>query len=267
MVRTSRFQRLAVLALTAFLAHCSTGPELRLLLQVHTEAAGRNEAEKGLAFDRHLAAIRNRVDQLGIYSPRVEARPGDRIFIRLPNVEDPERTSRFLRTTALLEMRFVRFPAAGGESGSREAILQHYGGRIPPELEILEGDAKNEKGELLGKRYYAVEKARVATGGDVRNARPGMGQFGNPIVEFTLTPEAAKVFGEATANNVGSCLALVLDGRVLSAPMVRSRISDRGQIEGGFTEAEAQDLAILLRSGALPVRVTVLEEQILRPQT
>src|SRR6185295_4993659 len=224
------------------------------------------EKIRRLAVEQTLITLRNRVEQLGLDDSVLAAQGGHRIVIRLPEVRDPERISRVLRSTALLEMRFVRFPAGGSGTDSREEILQHYGGQVPPELEILEGEMLNERGEVAFKKYYAVERARVATGNDFSNVRPSKGQFGEAVIEFRLKPAAAEVFSEATGNNVGAGLALVLDGRVLSAPKIRSRIGDSGEIQGGFTSAEAEDLVTLLRVGALPVRVTVLEENFLRPK-
>jgi preprotein translocase subunit SecD len=110
--------------------------------------------------------------------------------------------------------------------------------------------------------YYAVENQPVITGRDIRTARPSVGQLNQPIVEFQLKPEAAAVFAEATGANIGSQIAIVLDGRVVSAPRINARISDSGIIEGGFTREEAHDLAVMLRSGPLPARLTVVDERI-----
>ena len=228
--------------------------ELRLVLQVETGDAK--------VLDQTLKTIRSRLDQFGVSDPVVEAAPGGRISVVLPAVEDPERISRLIRRTALLELRLVGFPAGGGGVGSREAILQNYGGQLPPNLELLEGNAPGPKG---GTQFFGVQRRRVATGGDFLSARSGLGQFGNPMIEFTLKPEAAEVFAEATGQNVGSGLAIVLDGRVVSAPLIKSRITDRGMIEGNFSKQETQDLVALLRSGALPARITVVEEHTVSP--
>ncbi len=242
--------------------------ELRLVLQVHTgEAVQRDMTPQQIAearreaLDQTVQAIRSRLDQYGVDDPEIEMEPGDKISIRLPAVEDPQRVIRLIRSNAQLEFRFVRFRALGG-ANSREEILQHYGGQLPEDLEILEGDVRGENGEVTGTKYYAVERQRILTGRDFKNARPGRGQFGQPIVEFQLQPTATETFGEATGANVGSAIAIVLNGRVVSAPVIRSRIGGgMGVIEGSFTEAEIQDLVTVLRSGALPVSVVVLEEQ------
>lgn len=208
-----------------------------------------------------VARLRNRLDQLGVDGPVREAR-GYRIEVRLPEVEGPDRIRDLLRTTGLLELRFVRFPEAGGVS-SREAVLDHYRGELPPHLEILEGYVPSQGRKGIGKLYYAVETRRAITGRDIETARPDEGASGDPVVFFRLKPDAAGVFGKATEENIGSGLAIVLDGRVVSAPRITSRIGGgEGIIEGRFTREEAEDLAAVLRSGALPARVTVIQENI-----
>ena len=243
--------------------------ELRLVLEVHTGDAvqggmtpQQSTKARREALDQTVQAIRSRIDQYGIDDPEIEVQPEDRIAIRLPAVEDPQRVIRLIRSNAQLEFRLVGFPPGGGGVASREEILQHYGGEVPANLEILEGDRRGEGGAVAGTLYYAVERQRILTGRDFRNARPSRGQFDNPIVEFQLQPEATEAFGEATGTHVGSGLAIVLNGRVVSAPVIRSRIGEgMGVIEGNFTQAEVEDLVTVLRSGALPVSVVVLEEQ------
>jgi preprotein translocase subunit SecD len=110
-----------------------------------------------------------------------------------------------------------------------------------------------------------VDKRRDVTGRDLKTARPGLGQFNDPIVEFSLTPEGAQKFGALTGANTGQGLAIVLDNRVVSAPVIRSRITDNGIIEGNFTQQEVQDLSTVLRSGALPASLTYLEERTVGP--
>ncbi|HXM69765.1 MAG TPA: protein translocase subunit SecD, partial [Thermoanaerobaculia bacterium] len=113
--------------------------------------------------------------------------------------------------------------------------------------------------------FYAVEKRRTVTGRDLRTAKPEQGNIGQPIVGFSFTPDGAKSFATLTGEHVGSGLAIVLDGQVVSAPVIRSRISDSGQIEGSFTQKEVDDLALVLKSGALPASITYLEERTVGP--
>ena len=222
---------------------------------------------RNAAVNQAVQTIRNRIDQFGVSEPVIQpTATGQRIVVQLPGVDDPERVRRLIKSTAFLEFRIVRYPKGGGGVGSREEILNSFGGKLPDDVEILDGDAHDRQtNEVTGKTYYAVEKRRTVTGRDLSNARPSHGQFGQPIVEFSLNPAGAEAFSDMTGKNVGSGLAIVLDGRVVSAPVVHSRISDRGQIEGGFTEQSAQDLATVLRSGALPASITYLEERTVGP--
>ncbi|HKI05907.1 MAG TPA: protein translocase subunit SecD [Thermoanaerobaculia bacterium] len=224
-----------------------------------------NEVRNG-AVTQAVQTITNRIDAFGVAEPVIQpTATGHRIVVELPGVDDQERVRRLIKNTAFLEFRIVKFPQGGGGVPSREAILANYGGQLPDDLEILEGDQRDQDNQVVGKMYYAVEKRRTVTGRDLSNATPSRGDVGQPIVSFTLKPAGAAAFGELTGQNVGSGLAIVLDGRVMTAPVVRSRISDRGQIEGGFDQQEAQDLSMVLRSGALPAGITYLEERTVGP--
>jgi preprotein translocase subunit SecD len=112
---------------------------------------------------------------------------------------------------------------------------------------------------------YVVKKAAVVTGRHLRNARPAIDENGRPAVRFTLDPEGGRLFARATAENIGRQLAIVLDGRVHSAPRIDGRITTDGSIHGGFTPQQAQDLALILRSGALPAPLTYLSQQTIGP--
>jgi preprotein translocase subunit SecD len=223
-----------------------------------------NEVRNG-AVNQAVTTIDNRINQFGVTEPVIQpTSTGYRIVVQLPGVDDVERVRRLIKNTAFLEFRVVKFPKGGGGVGSREEILNNFGGQLPDDLEILEGDRK-EKDAVAGKLYYAVEKRRTVTGRDLSNATAGHGQFGQPNVEFTLTPTGSVAFGNLTGANVGNGLAIVLDGRVVSAPVIHSKITDRGQIEGSFTQQEVQDLVLVLRSGALPASITYLEEHTVGP--
>ncbi len=228
-----------------------------------------DQAEKEVrngAVTQAKQTIDNRVNQYGVTEPVITpTATGHRIVVQLPGVDDEERVRRLIKNTAFLEFRIVDFPKGGGGVGSREAILANYGGQLPETIEILEGDQRDDQGVVTGKTYYAVQKRRTVTGRDLSNARPSLGEFNQPIVSFTLTPQGAQAFGELTGQNVGSGLAIVLDGRVVTAPVVRSQITDNGQIEGNFTQQEAQDLSFVLKSGALPAGITYLEERTVGP--
>jgi preprotein translocase subunit SecD len=224
-----------------------------------------NEVRNG-AVNQAVQTITNRVDQFGVAEPVIQpTTTGHRIVVQLPGIDDSERVRNLIKSTAFLEFRVVKFPKGGGGAGSREEVLASFGGRLPEDVEILEGDRLDDDQTVVGTYYYAVEKRRTVTGRDLANATVGQGNFNQPMVNFTLKPAGSDAFAELTGKNVGSGLAIVLDGRVESAPVIRSRIADRGQIEGNFTQQEVQDLVTKLRSGALPASITYLEERLVGP--
>ncbi len=232
------------------------------------EMTGQNVNDiSNQAVRQALETIRNRIDAFGVAEPVIQRQglEGDRIVVQLPGVDDPERVKRLIKNTAFLDFRLVDFPRSGGGAASREEILANYGGVLPDNVEIARMPIRDEAGELVAEQFYALEKRSVITGRDLRTARPGLGEFNQPIVNFFLTPEGAKAFADTTGANVGRNLAIVLDGQVRSAPRINSRIADQGMIEGGFTRQEAEDLSTVLRSGALPAGITYLEERTVGP--
>jgi preprotein translocase subunit SecD len=215
-----------------------------------------------------VQTIRNRIDAYGVTEPVIQAAGGERIVVQLPGVDDFERVRQLIKNTAFLEFRITRFPKDGAHpAATKEELLAHFGGRLPDDVQIMEGDVREDRssGAPPEIRYYAVEKRRTVTGRDLRNARPSVGNMNQPIVEFSFTPDGARAFSELTGANVGNGLAIVLDGRVVSAPVIKSRISDSGIIEGSFTQAQVEDLSTILRSGALPASITYLEERTVGP--
>jgi preprotein translocase subunit SecD len=231
---------------------------LNLILLVDLEKAGWPQT----ALKDSELAIARRLSEFGVPEALVEPAGKDRLVVVIPRTENPEQILRLVQTTALLELRLVRFPTRGG--AAREEILQHFGGQLPVDLEFLEQEVRND-GKVAGKEYYAVERRRLITGTDIKTARPSLGQFNDPIVHFRLNETAAEVFGKETEANVGSALAIVLDGKVVSAPSIRSRIEGEGIIQGAFTESEVHELAMLLRSGPLPAPVKLIETKYTKP--
>ena len=222
---------------------------------------------ENLAVVQAVETIRNRVDEFGVAEPVIQRQglEGDRVGVQLPGVDDPERVKALIKSTAFLEWKLVDYPPGGGGVGSREEIEANYGGQVPNNLEILAGPTRDRQGQIVGQRFFAVQKRPVLTGRDLKSARPGLGDVRQPVVNFYLTHEGGKLFAEATAANVGRGLAIVLDEKVVSAPVIRSRIADSGIIEGSFTRQEVEDLATVLRSGALPAGITYLEERTVGP--
>src|SRR5882724_16568 len=234
-----------------------------LVYEMGPAAVSRNER---LAVTQAKTTIDNRVNQFGVTEPVIQEASGNRIVIQLPGVDDPERVRRLIKNTALLEFRLTRVPKSGGNGlTTRQAVVDALGGHLPPDVEIPDGDVRDEHQNVVGKQYWAVDKHRVMTGRELKDARPSQGQFQEPVVQFSMTGAGSELFGNATAANVGTGLAIVLDGRVVTAPVIKSKISDSGVIEGHFTATEVQDLSTVLRSGALPASLSWLEERTVGP--
>ena len=220
------------------------------------------------AVEQALQTIRNRVDQFGVAEPSISrlGTGSNRIVVQLPGVDDPERIRELIKNTAFLEFRLTTQPASGGRGlPSRQAVLDAYNGSLPSNVEILEGDVRDSENRIIGTEYYGVEKRSVITGRDLKNASPGLGEFRNPVVQFSLSVEAGDRFGEVTGANVGRGLAIILDNRVVSAPVLQGQINDQGIIRGSFTQEEVTDLSLTLRSGALPAKIVSLEERTVGP--
>ncbi|HVS16811.1 MAG TPA: protein translocase subunit SecD [Thermoanaerobaculia bacterium] len=211
--------------------------------------------------------IDNRINAYGVAEPVIQRQGlgSNRIVVQLPGVDDPERIKGLIKNTAFLEFRLTDYPPNGGAAFDRNEILAHYGGSLPDDVEIFSQDQRDPSGVVTGQVYYALQNRQVITGRDLKDARPGLGQFNEPVVSFSLTPEGARIFGEVTGANIGRGLAIVLDGKVQSAPTIEGRISDSGIIRGNFTQTEVEDLSMVLRSGALPAGIEYLEERTVGP--
>ncbi len=208
-----------------------------------------------------LETIRNRIDQFGVSEPLIQRQgiEGSRIIVQLPGVDDPARVKDLIRATAFLENKPVVRTAP-----TEETLLAAIGGTVPDDSEIVPGEIESVEGR--GQRqYYLVKKASVWTGRDLRNASRSQGQYGDPVVRFVLTPDGGTKFSAWTGAHVGDQMAIILDGKVRSAPVIRSQIGDEGIIEGNFTVESAEDLALVLRAGALPASITYLEERTVGP--
>ena len=202
--------------------------------------------------------IERRVNELGVTEPSIaqQGTSGDQILVQLPGVTDVNRAKEIIRSTGLLELKIVE----QGPS-TREALLVN--GQVPQGMEIVPG-ASGTPGDA-GTVYYLVKKAAAVTGTDLRNARPSVDENNQPAVAFTLSNEGGNKFGKATSENIGRQLAIILDGRVQSAPRIESRIQSEGRITGSFTTEEVQNLALILRSGALSASLTYLQERTIGP--
>ena len=210
--------------------------------------------------DQELRTIERRVNELGVAEP-VVARQGavDQILVQLPGVTDVVRAKEVIRSTAVLELKEV----VQGPSSDKEQLAPK--GVVPPDLELLPGATGGSRADQAGVVYYLVRKVPVVSGRDLKTARPSLDENNRPAVSFTLTQAAASRFGNYTGANIGKYLAIVLDKRVVSAPVIEGKITDEGRIAGNFTQQEAADLALTLRSGALPASLTYLEERTIGP--
>jgi preprotein translocase subunit SecD len=211
------------------------------------------------AVDQSLETIRNRIDQFGVSEPTIVRQGQQDILVQLPGVQDPERAKSILGKTALLEFKLV------DDTGNVEEALRNG---PPPGRQILYGLAAREGGGLGGEKIpYLLESRTLMTGEYIADARvrPAT-QMEGPYVELILNSRGARLFEEITAANVKRRLAIVLDNSVYSAPVIQERIGGgRASITGNFNIKEARDLAIILRAGALPAPVEIVEERTVGP--
>ena len=202
--------------------------------------------------------IDRRVNELGVAEPTISlyGQSNDEILVQLPGVTDVARAKEVIRNTAILELKIVE----AGPAGAQDALLQPYGGKVPDDMEVLQGSAGS--GDTS---FYLVRKVAGVTGQDLRNARPTIDENNRPAVGFSLTNEGARKFGKVTAENIGRLLAIVLDHRVMSAARIETKITDEGRITGSFTTQQVADMALILRTGALPASLTYLQQHVIGP--
>jgi preprotein translocase subunit SecD len=255
-VSTAEYERLAKDYLSQFdLTKTSEGA-----LQFKMKAQYASTVERD-TIDHAVETIRNRVDALGVTEPLIAPESGNRIVIQLPGVDDPARVKDIIKTTAQLQFRLVE-----GTPGSDAATaLASVTANMKTDVDVLPGTREDELGRATGTEFYAVRKVVPVTGTDLKTARVQKGKLGEPVIGFSMTPDGARKFGELTGNNVNRKLAIVLDNKVVSAPVINSRIDDSGVIEGRFSQQQAADLALILRSGSLPASLTTLEERTVGP--
>ena len=205
--------------------------------------------------------IERRVNELGVTEPSIsqQGNSGNQILVQLPGVSDVNRAKEIIQSTGLLELKIVE----KGPESTREALLVN--GAAPQGMDIVPG-ASGSGADAGSTVYYLVRKVAAVTGSDLRNARPSVDENNLPAVSFTLSNDGGRKFGTVTGENIGRQLAIVLDGRVQSAPRIDGRITTEGRIFGSFTQEEVQNLALILRSGALPARLTYLEERTIGPK-
>ncbi len=215
-----------------------------------------------------LETIERRINALGLTEPTIQfhGRAENEILVQLPGEGDPARAKAVIQAGGQLELRLV---VDATPYSSEIQAMQAHNGVLPPGTELVRGrsEGRTATGAPAGETWYLLERTPVVTGRDLRSAdtsrnteRPGTWQ-----VNFSLSNDAARRFGPFTEQNTGKQMAIVLEHRVYSAPVINSRIDDSGRIEGQFGEQEAHDLALVLRAGALPASIRYLEERTVGP--
>lgn len=208
---------------------------------------------KADAVQRNIEVLRTRLDKVGVAEIAIAAKGDKAIVVELPDVSNPQEAKDMIGKPAVLDFRLVE-----KEGGSEEDLKYEYGGQLPANLEIVPGVREGR----MGRRYYVVNRNAPITGKHIRDARQQIDREQGIMVAFELTPEGGAKFGDLTGKNVGKHLAIVLDGEVLSAPVIRTAITGgSGTISGNFDSAEAKRLALLLKSGAFVAPVTFEDER------
>lgn len=218
---------------------------------------------KNRAVQQAIETIRNRVDSLGVTEPTIQEHGlGDyQILVQLPGVDDPARVKEVMQSTAMLEIR----QALGGPYSSEQQALQEHGGVLPSDTVLLPGRSIGTSEGEGGQTWYLISRASAVTGRDLRSASASRDENGQPAVSFSLTNDGGRRFFAFTSAHVGDDLAVVLDNKVQEKAVIKEPIRDQGIINGRFTEQEAKDLALILRSGALPAGIRYLEERTVGP--
>jgi preprotein translocase subunit SecD len=216
------------------------------------------------AVEAAMSVIERRIDQLGVVEPTIQRQGANRIIVELPGIDDPERAIRLIGKTALLE-----FVDTGTQSLPRGARWSADGKTVT----LPEGlPQTTPSSPPAAPRTLALPKKVILTGADLESAQANINQGAGPgelyVVAFKFRSGAAKTFEDYTAANVGKYLTIVLDGEVITSPVIRDRITGgSGQISGGFERLEeARDLAVLLRGGALPIPMVLVENRTVGPQ-
>ena len=214
------------------------------------------------AVTQAIQTIERRVNGLGVSEPVVApyGTANDQIIVQLPGMTDVNRAKSIIGNPALLEIKLVE----AGPMSDEKSLLAGSAGKVPDDMVVVPG-VSGQKGDLT-RMYYLVKRVATVTGREIRNASPTIDEFGTQAIKFSLNADGAAKFARATGENVGRQLAIILDNTVTSAPSIRERISGgEANITGTFTQQEALDLSMVLKSGALPASLTYLEERTVGP--
>lgn len=240
------------------------GSSLLLELDV-SKLSGKETLTESM--QRAIEIVRNRIDQYGVGEIPITRQGEKWISVQLPGIANPEQAEALIGKTAMLEFRLVKTDQASQEAASKIYELENAfnnDGTLTEEAKALmpEGTVvmKSKEGG-----YLPLTDTVAVSGADLEDARVTAGEYGYPAVSFQFNSDGAKKFGNLTGANIGKQLAIVLDNTVQSAPRINSRISSQGQITGQFKMEEARQLAIVLRAGALPAPVSIIEKRVIGP--
>lgn len=241
-----------------------------VMLEVDAAVADREAAVK-----RTVIVIERRLDAFGVYNSKVLAQgtpPNGRILISLPDVPDRERLTKLVTAGGLLELTAVVSPPSPSPVqtyDTKEDAAASLGGTVPgnrrvlPYVERAEPTTEEQSNATSrkGKRWVVVEAPAIVGGDELRDAEAVRAPASDEDyqITFSLTPEGAQKFGDWTGTHINDHIGVVLNGEVKSIAFIKSQISDRGEISGRFTRQSAEDLALILRSGALPAPVKIIE--------
>ena len=234
---------------------------------------GEAKRIKDSAINQALETIRNRIDQFGVAEPLIQRQGLKQIVVQLPGVKDPKRAKDLIKNTALLEFKMLdedsklamdlpqRVPR-----GKEAEVLEQFKTKLPEDDEILFEKHLDKDTNQEFRFPYVVKKRVMLTGDVLSDARVSIGQFNDPYVSVTFDSKGAREFERITGENIKKRMAIVLDNSVYSAPVIQDRIAGgRAQITGSFTMQEANDLAIVLRAGALPAPLKILQDLTVGP--
>ena len=197
-----------------------------------------------------IEIVRRRIDETGTNEPSIQQQGADRIIVQLPGLDDPSRIKKLLGKTAKLTFQLAH-PTIFPDDLDKNS-------KAPPGYVKLQEDKNPD-------RFYMINKRIMVSGEMLKDASPTFDRNNSPSVSFQLSPLGGKKFGRVTGKHVGRAFAIVLDGKVVSAPVIQTQIFSTGQITGAFSVQETNDLALVLRSGALPAPMVILEERSVGP--
>ena len=235
----------------------SSGTDMKLTMKSSSAISLRKDV-----MEQSMATIGRKIDALGLVDPSVQQRGDEEkaeILVQLPGVDDPAHVKQILGTQAKLEWAELKDERTWSSEAEAHGAL---GGLLPPGTRACSRAFRTAAAPTV---WYLVSSNPVITGTDLKGAQPQQGEMGSWEASFTLSQEAAARFEKFTSANINKRAAIIIDDKVLSAPVIQSRISDQGRIMGLSGQQEAQDLALNLKAGTLPARLLVLEERSVGP--